>query len=69
MTKPEAAANHNQRLLYHPPLLLAMQEMGVGIIMFSVDYPFSAYERGQAFLVHASNSSVDKEKINHLNAE
>ena len=52
-----------------PPLLLAMQVMGVDRIMFSVDYPFSANENGRAFLDHASISQADKEKISHLNAE
>jgi uncharacterized protein len=52
-----------------PPLLLAMQVMGADRIMFSVDYPFSTNEQGQAFLDHASISPADKEKISHLNAE
>ncbi len=53
----------------YPPLLLAMQIMGVDRIMFSVDYPFSTNEQGRAFLDHASISPADKEKISHLNAE
>lgn len=52
-----------------PPLLLALQVMGADRILFSVDYPFSANERGRAFLDHAAISPVDKEKIGHLNAE
>lgn len=52
-----------------PPLLLAMQVVGVDRIMFSVDYPFSTNEQGRAFLDHASLSPADKEKISHLNAE
>jgi uncharacterized protein len=52
-----------------PPLLLAMQVVGVDRIMFSVDYPFSTNEQGRAFLDHASLSPVDKEKISHLNTE
>jgi predicted TIM-barrel fold metal-dependent hydrolase len=52
-----------------PPLLLAMQVVGVDRIMFSVDYPFSTNEQGRAFLDHTSLSPADKEKISHLNAE
>jgi predicted TIM-barrel fold metal-dependent hydrolase len=52
-----------------PPLLLAMQVMGVDRIMFSVDYPYSTNEQGRAFLDHATISPADKEKISHLNAE
>ena len=52
-----------------PPLLLAMQVMGADRIIFSVDYPFSTNEQGQAFLDHAPISPADKEKISHLNAE
>jgi uncharacterized protein len=52
-----------------PPLLLAMQVVGVDRIMFSVDYPFSTNEQGRAFLDHAFLSPADKEKISHLNAE
>jgi predicted TIM-barrel fold metal-dependent hydrolase len=52
-----------------PPLLLAMQVIGADRIIFSVDYPFSANERGRAFLDRASISPADKEKISHLNAE
>ena len=52
-----------------PPLLLAMQVVGVDRIMFSVDYPFSTNEQGRAFLDHVSLSPADKEKISHLNVE
>ena len=52
-----------------PPLLLALQVVGADRILFSVDYPFSANERGRAFLDHAALSPADKEKISHLNAE
>lgn len=52
-----------------PPLLLAMQVMGADRILFSVDYPFSANERGRDFLERAPISPADKEKIAHLNAE
>ncbi|MFN8473767.1 MAG: amidohydrolase family protein [Anaerolineae bacterium] len=52
-----------------PPLLLALQVMGADRIIFSVDYPFSANERGRDFLDHASISPADKEKISHGNAE
>ena len=52
-----------------PPLLLALQIMGADRIIFSVDYPFSANERGRAFLDNLPVSPADKEKISHLNAE
>ncbi len=52
-----------------PPLLLALQIMGADRIIFSVDYPYSANERGRAFLDSVSISPADKEKISHLNAE
>jgi uncharacterized protein len=52
-----------------PPLLLTLQVMRADRIIFSVDYPFSANERGRAFLDNASISPADKEKISHLNAE
>lgn len=52
-----------------PPLLLALQVVGADRILFSVDYPFSANERGRAFLDHAAISPADREKISHLNAE
>jgi uncharacterized protein len=53
----------------NPPLWLAMQIMGTDRLLFSVDYPFSTNEQGQAFLNHASLSPEDKAKISHLNAE
>jgi predicted TIM-barrel fold metal-dependent hydrolase len=43
--------------------------MGADRIIFSVDYPFSSNEQGQAFLENAHISAVEKEKISHLNAE
>ncbi len=52
-----------------PPLLLALQVIGVDRIIFSVDYPYSSNEQGRAFLDRASLSPADKEKISHLNAE
>jgi predicted TIM-barrel fold metal-dependent hydrolase len=52
-----------------PPLLLALQMLGAERIMFSVDYPYSTNEQGRAFLDHAPISSLEKEKISHLNAE
>ncbi len=55
--------------LTDPPLLLALQVVGADRIIFSVDYPFSTNEQGQAFPDHASISPAEKEKISHLNAE
>ena len=52
-----------------PPLLLALDVMGVDRLLFAVDYPYSTNEQGRDFLEHASISPADKEKISHLNAE
>lgn len=52
-----------------PPLQLALQTMGADRVIFSVDYPYSANERGRTFLDNAPISQTDKEKISHLNAE
>jgi predicted TIM-barrel fold metal-dependent hydrolase len=52
-----------------PPLLLAMETVGADRIIYSVDYPYSSNQQGQAFLDGASISPADREKISHLNAE
>ena len=52
-----------------PPLLLTLQVIGVDRIIFSVDYPYSTNEQGRTFLDNAAISSIEKEKISHLNAE
>lgn len=53
----------------YPPLLLALQVVGVDRIIFSIDYPYSSNDLGRAFLDSIPLSPADKEKISHLNAE
>ncbi len=53
----------------NPPLLTALQTIGSDRIIFSVDYPYNANERGRAFLDNAPISPDDKAKISHLNVE
>jgi predicted TIM-barrel fold metal-dependent hydrolase len=52
-----------------PPLYLALAVVGADRILYSVDYPFSSNEQGQAFLEKLSLSPADFEKITHGNAE
>jgi predicted TIM-barrel fold metal-dependent hydrolase len=44
-------------------------EVGVGRIMFSVDYPYGSMAEARAFLQHLPVSEVDRERIAHGNAE
>ncbi len=44
-------------------------EVGVGRIMFSVDYPYGSMAEGRAFLEQLPVTSADKERIAHGNAE
>jgi predicted TIM-barrel fold metal-dependent hydrolase len=46
-----------------------VQEVGVGRIMFSVDYPYGDMAEARAFLEQLPVSSADKERIAHGNAE
>jgi uncharacterized protein len=52
-----------------PPLLLAMQVLGMDRMMFSVDYPYSTNARGRAFLDSLPFSPADLNKLAHGNAE
>ena len=45
------------------------QEVGVGRIMFSVDYPYGSMVEARAFLEQLPVSDADKEHIAHGNAE
>jgi len=45
------------------------QEVGVGRIMFSVDYPYGSMTEARAFLEQLPVSGADKERIAHGNAE
>jgi len=44
-------------------------EIGVDLIMFSVDYPYGSMEEARAFLEQLPVNDVDKERIAHGNAE
>jgi predicted TIM-barrel fold metal-dependent hydrolase len=46
-----------------------LQEVGVGRIMFSVDYPYGDMAEACAFLEQLPFTSADKERIAHGNAE
>jgi predicted TIM-barrel fold metal-dependent hydrolase len=54
-----------------PPLKLATEVVGIDRMMYSVDYPFSANERGKKFLEEAASwlAQTDVEKLAHGNAE
>lgn len=53
----------------YPPLLCLLLVVGADRVMFAVDYPFCANERGRDFLLRAPISEEDKNKIAHGNAE
>jgi uncharacterized protein len=44
-------------------------EVGVGRIMFSVDYPYGSMQKARAFLEQIPVSSADRDRIAHGNAE
>jgi predicted TIM-barrel fold metal-dependent hydrolase len=46
-----------------------LAEVGVGRIMFSVDYPYGSMAEARAFLEQLPVSGADKERIAHGNAE
>jgi hypothetical protein len=52
-----------------PPLLLAIEVLGIDRIMFSVDYPYASHARGRAFLDALPFSPADMDKLSHGNAE
>jgi hypothetical protein len=52
-----------------PPFLCALQVVGAGRILFSVDYPFSPNSEGRNFLTALPISPEDLEKVAHGNAE
>ena len=53
---------------YDPPLHLAMHEVGVERIMFSVDYPFDTTEDACTWVDSAELSDVDRLAIGRNNA-
>jgi uncharacterized protein len=54
---------------YPATFLDLLLEVGVGRIMFSVDYPYGAMAQAHAFLQQLPVSSEDRERIAHGNAE
>lgn len=53
---------------WSPPFVSLLHSFGADRILFSVDYPFSANDRGTAFLKALPISPEDKEKIAYKNA-
>jgi len=52
-----------------PPFLAALLTFGIDRIMYSVDYPYAANERGRAFLEKLSLAPADAAKLAHANAD
>lgn len=52
-----------------PPLLPLLMTFGADRVMFSIDYPFSANQRGRDFLDALPISPDDKAKLAHANAD
>ncbi len=52
-----------------PPLLCALQVVGIDRLMYSVDYPFSSNITGKAFLDSMSLSPADRNKFTSGNAQ
>jgi len=52
-----------------PPLLAALLTFGSDRIMYSVDYPYAANERGRAFLEQLSLAPADAAKLAYANAD
>jgi predicted TIM-barrel fold metal-dependent hydrolase len=52
-----------------PPFQCAYDVVGIDRLMYSVDYPFSAYTQGRDFLNSLELSGDDKAKLTHTNAE
>ena len=51
-----------------PAMQCSMLELGIGRIMFSVDYPFAPNEQGVTWMENISLSPDDKRKVLHENA-
>ena len=54
---------------YAATFLNLLLEVGVGRIMFSVDYPYGSMAEAREFLQHLPISEPDRERIAHGNAE
>src|SRR5215469_13548200 len=52
-----------------PPFLAALLTFGIDRILFSVDYPYAANDRGRAFLEKLSLAPADVAKLAHANAD
>jgi uncharacterized protein len=52
-----------------PPFLAALLTFGIDRIMFSVDYPYAANEKGRDFLDGISLAPADMAKLTHKNAD
>ncbi len=54
-----------------PPLLCAREVLGMGRLMYSVDYPFVAHTRGKTYLDEVAKilNAEDMAKLTHRNAE
>ena len=52
-----------------PPLLPALLSFGIGLILFSVDYPYSPNSKGRDFLGRLSLAPVDMAKFTHRTAD
>ncbi len=52
-----------------PPFLIALQTFGLDRMMFSIDYPYTPNEPGQAFLKELPLSKADMAKFSHGNAD
>ncbi len=53
---------------HDPPLRLAITELGVGRILFSIDYPFEEFAEAAAWLDGTELSDADRLKIARTNA-
>jgi predicted TIM-barrel fold metal-dependent hydrolase len=56
-------------LFSDPPLICAIQQVGVDNVLFAVDYPFERSTEGTKWMAAAPLTESDKEKVLHLNAE
>jgi predicted TIM-barrel fold metal-dependent hydrolase len=52
-----------------PPFLAALATFGIDRIMFSVDYPYAANAKGQAFLDRLTLAPADMARLCHGNAD
>lgn len=53
---------------HDPPLHLAIQEMGVDRVLFSIDYPYESMEQGSAWFDQAELSDAERLAIGRTNA-